>query len=101
MKYCTTDPWNNVSYNHLFTFFEEVEVSDPNAKQDLSGLNPGWRQFSFLLTRFHNWEFGSVCYMNHKATEISVFRTAGSVFLEHANRQKAFQLSIIDVWSIH
>lgn len=30
--------------------FEEVEVAQLNAKQDLSGLKPSMRQFSLLLT---------------------------------------------------
>lgn len=51
--------------------FEEVEVSQPNAKQDLSGLSPGLRQSSLLLTLFHNWEFRNTRHMNQKATHFS------------------------------
>lgn len=35
--------------------FEEVEVSQLNAKQDLLGLSPGLRPFSLLLTLFQKW----------------------------------------------
>lgn len=51
--------------------FEEVEVSQPNAKQDLSGLSPGLKQSSLLLTLFHNWEFRNTRHMNQKATDFS------------------------------
>lgn len=85
--------------------FEGVEVSQPNAKQDLLGLSLGLRQFSLLLTLFQNWGCGNSHHLNHK--DFSNVACSHSVkprppFLESANRQKAFQLSIIiDVLSIH
>lgn len=41
--------------------FEEVEVSQPNAKQDLLGLSLGLRQFSLLLTvsELGMWKFST------------------------------------------
>lgn len=48
--------------------FEEVEVSQLNAKQDLSGLSLLLRQFSLLLTLFQYWGCGNARHLNHKAT---------------------------------
>ena len=53
LTYCTAQAHQTpiISPAHVF---EEVEVSQLNAKQDLLGLSPGLRQFSLLLTLFQN-----------------------------------------------
>lgn len=65
--------------------FEEVEVSQLNAKQDLSGLSPGLRQFILLLTLFQNWECGNARHLNHKATDYS--NVASRVSLSHSGKK--------------
>lgn len=68
LKYSTSEaPKAPIISPHVF---EEVEVSQLNAKQDLLGLSPGLRQFSLLLTRFQDWEFGNARW-NNTATEFS------------------------------
>lgn len=47
VQYSTPQKAPIISPVHVF---EEVEVAQLNAKQDLSGLKVSMRQFSFLLT---------------------------------------------------
>lgn len=109
LKYSTAEAQKApiISPTHVF---EGLEVSQLNAKQDLSGLSAGLRQFSLLLTLFQNWE-----HLNHKATDYSNVAQRVSLsrsgkpgpsffffFLESGDKQKASQLSIIiDVLSVH
>lgn len=86
--------------------FEEVEVSQLNAKQDLQGLSPGLRRFSFLLTLFQEWVFGNDCTWTTMQL-ISLTSHAAPLwqnpfyyfFLKAPNRQKTIQLrNIINVF---
>lgn len=78
LKYSTAEAQKApiISPAHVF---EGLEVSQLNAKQDLSGLRAGLRQFSLLLTLFQNWE-----HLNHKATDYS--DAAHRVSLSHSGK---------------
>lgn len=65
-------------YNLLAHVFEEVEVSQVNAKQDPSGLRPVPRLFSLLLTRFSEVAIWKCSPLIHKVTGFFVVVVANS-----------------------
>lgn len=78
LKYSTSEaPKAPIISPHVF---EEVEVSQLNAKQDLLGLSPGLRQFSLLLTPFQDWEFGNARHLNNTESHAESLTNMGLLF---------------------
>lgn len=81
--------------------FEEVEVFQLNAKQDLLGLSPGLRHFiADSVLELIPWKFSP---LEAQSDRFSQRRMQSLRFyLESTNREEAFQLGIIiDVLAVH